>query len=109
MTKLTRSLAARLNDAPPDEAVEVVLELNTSESLPDAGETRAQKIAKLKDQFAHESAEVEQAIRNVGGEVTAGAWITNSVRAKIPARSVDYVAELHRVRVADVPHAIERD
>jgi hypothetical protein len=109
MTKLTTPLASRLNDASPDDTLDVVFELNTNEPVHDQGTSRAEKIAAMKAQFAEQLGEVERTIRNLGGEVTASAWINNSIRARIAARNVDRVAELSRVRLADVPHTIERE
>jgi hypothetical protein len=111
MNKLTTPLTSRLTDALPDEPVDVVFELNTNanESAAEAGVTRAEKIAAMKASFAQDLEEVEQTIRNLGGEITGKAWINGSIRATIPAGGVDRVAELDRVRIADVPHAIERE
>ena len=109
-SKVTEELRKELEKAEASEMLDVVIELRP-ENEPGAKQpqTRAEKIATLKENFIRDLAPVEQAVRNAGGELTGQAWINRTVRARVPTDCVKQLSEQEQVAKVDVPHAIEED
>jgi hypothetical protein len=110
MGKVTEQLRKELERSEASDMVDVVIELR-AESGPRAqqAQTRAEKIATLKDNFIRDLAPVEQAVRNAGGELTGQAWINRTVRARVPTDCVKQLSEHDQVAKVDLPHALEHD
>jgi hypothetical protein len=90
--------------------VDVVIELRPeSEPKTRQPQSRAEKIATLKENFVRDLAPVEEAVLNAGGELTGQAWINRTVRARVPTECVKQLSEHQQVAKVDVPHAIEQD
>ena len=90
--------------------LDVVIELRPeSEPKAQQPQSRAEKIAALKQTFLRDLAAVEQVVRNAGGELTGQAWINRTVRARVPTDCVQKLAEHEQVARVDVPHALEPD
>jgi len=106
-SKLTPSLASRLQSAREGELIDVVVEL-TSSARTQPG-SRAERIAVLKDTFAEDVRPVISAIYAVGGKVLGTAWINRTVRGRLPIEGVDRLSEMDAVRLLDSPHLIEPD
>jgi len=109
-SKVTEELRKELEKSDTSKMLDVVIELRP-ESEPGAQQpqTRAEKIAALKENFTRDLAPVEQAVRNAGGELTGQAWINRTVRARVPTDCVKQLSEQEQVAKVDVPHAIEQD
>lgn len=109
-SKLTEELRKELEKAEASEMLDVVIELRPeNEAKTRQPQTRAEKIAILKENFIRDLAPVEQAVRNAGGELTGQAWINRTVRARVPTDCVKQLSEHEQVAKVDVPHAIEQD
>lgn len=108
--KVTEQLRKELERSDAPELLDVVIELRP-ESEPKAlqPQSRAEKIAALKESFIRDLRPVEQAVRNAGGELTGQAWINRTVRARVPLDCVKQLSEQEQVAKVDVPHAIEQD
>ena len=90
------------------EMLDVVIELRPeSEPKAQQPQSRAEKIAALKQTFLRDLAAVEHAVRNAGGELTGQAWINRTVRARVPTDCVQKLSEHEQVARVDVPHALE--
>jgi len=109
-SKVSEQLRKALEQSEASEMLDVVIELRP-ENQPTTRQpqTRAEKIAALKENFNRDLAPVEQAVRNAGGELTGQAWINRTVRARVPTDCVKQLSEHEQVAKVDVPHAIEQD
>ena len=109
-SKVTEQLRKELERSDASEMLDVVIELRPEdEPKTRQPQTRAEKIAALKENFIRDLAPVEQAVRNAGGELTGQAWINRTLRARVPADCVKQLSEHEQVAKVDVPHAIEQD
>lgn len=108
--KVTEQLLEVVEKSDASEMLDVVIELRP-ETEPKAlqPQSRAEKIAALKENFIRDLAPVEEAVRNAGGELTGQAWINRTVRARVPTDCVKQLSEQEQVAKVDVPHAIEQD
>jgi hypothetical protein len=104
--KFTQLLAGQLGQKAVSEVVEVVVELRAPSDI-GAALPRAQRMARLKEQFEHEKAPVEQAIARAGGTVTDRAWINHSLKCRLPRGSLTQLTALPEVAAIDLPRAIE--
>jgi len=103
--KLTRDLAKVVALAAVGDLVEVVLEIDSrAATAARACTSRLDKVRALKEVFARESVPVTAAIEELGGEVTGSAWVSQTVRARVPARGLDELSRLDSVTLLDVPH-----
>jgi hypothetical protein len=108
--KVTERLLEALEKSEASEMLDVVIELRPeTEPRAQQPQTRAEKIATLKENFSRDLAPVEQTVRNAGGELTGQAWINRTVRARVPTECVKQLSEQEQVAKVDVPHAIEQD
>lgn len=108
--KLSEQLTQNLDEKDPSGLLDVVIELHGGvEAGKNATQSRADRIAALKESFNRSAAPVEEAVRKVGGEVTGHAWINQTLRARVPADKVKQLSEHDRVAKLDIPHPIERD
>lgn len=87
--------------------MDVVIELppKRSEGLPPG--SRAAQIDYLKAIFDEASTPVRDQVEAVGGSVVDEAWINQTLRAQIPAGSLDTLSDALEGCTIDVPHAIE--
>lgn len=113
--KVSQKLAEQANSLASDtDVLEVIVELEQqSKSKANVAKSdtssRTAQIAERKESFARISSPVENAISQAGGEVTGKAWINRTLRAKLPARSLQEICELREVEKLDAPQAIEPD
>lgn len=107
---LSTELDHELENTQGSDLLEVVLELRPRDQgqMTQNG-SRDEKIAALKESFNREVEPVEEAIRQIGGEVTGRAWINKTLRARVPARKIRELANHERVQAVDLPHAIAPD
>jgi hypothetical protein len=57
----------------------------------------------LREAFRQAATPVAEAINNLGGEVTGEAWINQTLRARLPAKSVGRLSDVDEVRAVAVP------
>ena len=108
--KVTEQLLKALEKSDASEMLDVIIELRPeNEPKAQQPQSRAEKIATLKENFIRDLAPVEEAVRNAGGELTGQAWINRTVRARVPTDFVRQLSEHEQVAKLDVPHAIKRD
>jgi hypothetical protein len=109
-SKVTEELLEALERSDASEMLDVVIELRPeNEPKTRQPQSRAEKIAVLKENFIRDLAPVEEAVRDAGGELTGQAWINRTVRARVPTECVKKLSEQEQVAKVDVPHAIEQD
>lgn len=107
--KLTEQIKSVASDTDVlDVVVELEQQAKTQKNVAQASSRTAQ-IAARKDSFARTSSPVENAISQAGGEVTEKAWINRTLRAKLPAKSLQKISELREVEKLDAPRGIEPD
>jgi hypothetical protein len=111
LAKLTPKLVARLEGSVPSEMFDLVLELDPHSNRVEGASSlsRTEKIARQKEAFNSILVLIENAIREAGGEVTGGAWINHTVRARVPAGAVGKLAELEMITSVDTPNPLRKD
>jgi len=110
MGKVSEQLLERLEKPDAFEMLEVVIELRSpDEAKTKTAQSRAEKIAAMKENFLQAVAPVEEAVRSIGGELTGQAWINRTVRARVPTHGVKKLSEQDQIAKVDVPHAIKQD
>ena len=109
--KIKPALVNKLEHANDSDLVEVILQLEAPSNSPGAStvRSRADKIVAMKEAFSHDAASVEDAVRNVGGEVTGRAWINQTLRARVPAQKVKDLCELEKVATVDTTRPLEAE
>ena len=108
--KITSNLKTHLQHNPSEGNVEVVIELcpvAKSESLSTL--SRKEKIAIHKEKFNEEFSEVSKVISSQGGTVIESVWLNQTVKASVPATSVNKLAALKEVAAIDLPHKLASD
>lgn len=105
---LTTELSDELEGKTDSDMVEVVLELRRHDKPVKASEasSRRERIEALKESFDRDVGTLEEAIRQVGGEITGRAWINQTVRARVPAPKVKELAAHEKIQTVDLPHQI---
>lgn len=104
--KLSEQLSTELDKSDSSKMLDVVIELR-QENAPNTKQSRAEKIAALKESFMRDAAPVEQVVQDAGGELKGEAWINRTIRARVPVDAIKNLAEQEEVAKVDVPHAIE--
>ena len=99
---VTRDLAAEVDATESSNMLDVVVELGG-----DLGE--AADVAAAKEAFERAARPVADVIAGAGGEVLEGAWINQTLRARVPAAAISDLAGTDGVAVVDVPHALESE
>jgi hypothetical protein len=110
MGKVTSDLASKIEEADDDGLLEVVVELDAPKTKApvEQGDRRAAMEA-MKQGFRAAAEPVEKSIVSAGGEITGAAWINGTLRARVPARSIEKLSEESAVTAVDVPRAVEPD
>jgi hypothetical protein len=109
--KISEKLNEKLDATVKSDLLDVIIELypHTESAAAAHIQSRNEKIAAMKEAFTRNAGPVEEAVRNIGGEVTGHAWINQTVRARVPADRVRELCEHERVAVLDAPHPIEAE
>lgn len=108
MKKLSENLDAQVSECAEDDLLDVVVELRQIEP-PKSGGSQQEKIAEIKKSFDELSGDVEKQVTESGGTVLDRAWINQTLRAKMPAKTILKIAEHQDVQLIDVPGSIEPD
>jgi len=99
---VTPKLAAEVDAADSSNLLDVVVEL-------EGGGEEADDMAAAKEAFERAVGPVAEVIAGAGGQVLEGAWINQTLRARVPARAVSHLAGTDGVSVVDVPHRLEAE
>ena len=67
------------------------------------------KIAIYKEKFNDEFNQLSKIISSQGGTVIESVWLNQTVKASIPAASVNKLAALKEVAAIDLPHSLSAD
>lgn len=108
--KITSNLKSYLQKNGTDSNIEVVIELIPI-SLP-AGiskYSRNEKIAIHKEKFNEELESVSKVIAKEGGAILDTAWINQTIKASIPAKSIETLAGLQKITAIDMPDQLTRE
>lgn len=109
-SKVTKQLEERLARTPMDSLVEVVLEIQASDAVPErAGASRREVIATRRKQFLDVVAPVEKRIQSLGSKVLDHAWINQTLRVRVLAGQIDQLTEPDCVALVDTPSPISRE
>ena len=109
-SKLSQQLRERLDRAPQDSFVDVILEILPPEpsGISKSG-SRQERIAAGRQQFLDAVAPVERRVEGLGGQVLDQAWLNHTLRVRVPARSVAELTESEWVASADTPKPLTRE
>jgi hypothetical protein len=109
-SKLTRQLRDTLERTPENTLIEVVVEIHPPHpSTDNGGDSRQERMAAHRKQFDATVEPVERRIRSAGGEVLDHAWLSQTLRARVPAGHVGDLAEPACVTSIDMPVALSRE
>ena len=112
-TKLTADLSRHLEQTKESEMLDIIIEVQPERSLNDSLEnvnlSRREQILVRQENFAKQSAPVEDAVQQAGGEIVGRAWINQTLKARVPAKSVKKISEHRNIFNLDLPHLIEKD
>lgn len=106
--KISPPLADALEEGGND-PVDVIVEVASPRAADVPGASRAEKIANLKAAFDRSAQPVAARIRGMGGEVTGEAWINCSLRARLPRKLVQTLADEDQVVKLDLPGRIRAE
>lgn len=107
--KITYKLKNYLQEQPVNH-VEVMIELNpATKAFADSNLSRSEKIALVKQDFMKDLEPVEKLISEQGGDILGTAWLNQTVKAKIPANSLEQLAQLKQVSAIDLPNPLAAD
>jgi hypothetical protein len=89
--------------------VEVVIELADPTHLLTSLQPGKSRIDQLKDAFFNLSNPIEHFINNNGGNVLGVAWINKTIKATIPASSLNDLAKQNNITNIDLPDVLKRE
>jgi hypothetical protein len=101
-TIINPELERRAQGEDAEKLLDVIVELHQD---PDEEQSATQ----LRESFSRAKEPVSDAIAQLGGAVTGEAWINHTLRARVPAQSLESLSDLDAVRALDVPHEITPD
>jgi hypothetical protein len=107
VAKLSPRLRQELGAIDESSHLEVIIELQPLE-MPKAA-SRQERMAAMKEGFERELRPVAEKIIQAGGQVLETVWLNQTVRGRLPAGSVEQVAEDETVSGIDLPHKLEPD
>lgn len=112
--KVSRRLAQLAGSVSSDfDLIDVVVELDhkltDSSKTTKPNQSRNEAIASRKESFARTSSPVEDVITQIGGQVIDKAWVNYTLRAKLPAKSLQRISELDEVDTLDSPQEIQSE
>ena len=107
MSKIRPPAASLIAQVQDNDLVDVVVEL-VPEPTPSEG-SRENRIQSLKNAFNRKASVVAETVHQLGGEVLEEAWINQTLRARVPAKGVQQLAELSGVHAVDTPRALQQD
>lgn len=112
-SKLSADLLQHLENSKDTEMLDIIIEVSPDENSNSLSEdsklTRQERIAVRRDSFVQQSAPIETAVQEEGGEITDRAWINQTLKARIPAKAVKKISEQQNIYNLAIPRAIEKD
>lgn len=113
-TKLTPDLSRQLARTKESEMLDIIIEVRQSdcslnESLKNEKLSRQEQILVRQKNFDNQSAPIEDVVQQVGGEIVGRVWINQTLKARVPAKSVKKISEHRNISILDLPHLIEKD
>ena len=107
--KITHKLRNFLQEQPANH-VEVVIELNpVAKAFSNSNLLRSEKIALVKQDFMKEFEPVEKLILEQGGDILGAVWLNQTIKAKLPANSLEQIAQLKEIKAIDLPQPLTND
>lgn len=108
--KLTTKLAEHIEKTGVGDMLEIIVELDPKRGqkiISGSGEiSRQDRIAKLQEDFAEQSATVVAKIAEAGGEILGQAWINKTLKVRVPVESIDLISDDEEVAAVDLPKEI---
>jgi hypothetical protein len=108
--KLTHQLAEHIEKTAED-MLEIIVELDPARGeqiVSESGEmSRQDRIAKLREDFADQSAAVTSAIEKAGGEILDQAWINKTLKVRVPVKNIDSITGEKEVTSVDLPETVQ--
>ena len=110
METIKPDLASQIDAADDESLLDVVVELEapSARAAVPTGD-RAAVMAQMKETFRTTADPVIELIVAKGGEVLGEAWLNQTLRARVPARSVTELSSADGVTALDVPRQIEAE
>ena len=105
-SKFSPKLASTLQKLDPQENIDIVVEMPHFVD-PISGCSRQEKIAKMKTAFDKNAKTIEEVIQQTGGKILDRAWINQTMKARVPARSLYQLRYLKEVSAIDLPKFLE--
>ena len=102
--KISPTLQKRLRSVPPDEELEVILQLEPPQ-IPEEG-TRAERIDATKNKFDLAMSDLAGRVSSAGGTVVDGAWINSTARVRATPDQIKSLATDEHVQAIDSPVAL---
>ncbi len=110
VAKATPELGAQIQEAGDDDFIDVIVELIPSDAPEEmAAQSRTEKMAAQKLAFSHATRPLRELIASDGGEITGEAWINNSLRARVRARTLRALGDALPVAAIDVARRLSRE
>jgi len=106
-SKIGPNLAQKLETAGPNEAIEVIVQLQPP-ARPEVG-SRAERVTALKKGFDRNFARLTQRVSADGGQILGTAWINSTVRALLTPRQIRTLGTDQFITEIDSPRAITFD
>ena len=109
-SKITNNLKDYLQTDQPLNDIEVVIELMPIQARTELTNlSRTEKMAFYKQTFMDELKPIADVILNRGGDILGSAWVNQTIKAKIPAGSIEELALLKEVNIIDLPNRLAHD
>ena len=111
--KWTDKLAEHVEKTGVGDMLEIIVELDPTRGqkiISGSGEiSRQDRIAKLQEDFAEQSAAVAAKIAEAGGEILGEAWINKTLKVRVPAENIGQISDDDEVAAVDLPEKIEAE
>jgi hypothetical protein len=108
--KLTDKLVQHIEKTGED-MLEIIVELDPSrgdEIVSQSGDmSRQDRITKLREDFAEQSAAVASAIEKAGGEILDQAWINKTLKVRVPVKNIESITGEKEVTSVDLPETVQ--
>ncbi|MBE1551835.1 hypothetical protein GGC64_005922 [Mycobacterium sp. OAS707] len=106
-SKISPALQERLESVAPDEAMEVVVQLEPPQ-IPTQG-SRAERIDATKTKFDRTLTDLTGKVSTAGGKVLSGAWINSTARVLATPDQIKTLAGDDHIQAIDSPVTLQPD
>ena len=104
--KISSELLKSIQGVGSGDYINVILELEAAQAHTATQDSRAERIAALKQSFGQTLDVVSDVVSSIGGEITQTAWLNRTARARIPADKINVLAEHPKILGIDVAHSL---